>query len=181
MGPEWRTRKLRIDGRLKAAGWEVRPWREGLSLAGLGPTALEEYPTANGPADYALAHRGRVIGVVEAKRAGVAPGNVLGQAERYARGLEETPFVFGEFRAPFLYSSNGEQIWFEDVRAADYRGRELAAFHTPAALEELLGRELGVARAWLVANQNTHPLRPYQLEAIAAAEQAVAASKRRML
>ena len=46
--------------------------------------ALCEWPTNAGPADYALRAEGDLVGVVEAKREGLAVGEVLSQAERYA-------------------------------------------------------------------------------------------------
>jgi type I restriction enzyme R subunit len=152
-------------------------------LAALSRCAVTEYPTANGPADYALVDGGRVVGVVEAKKVSVAPANVLSQAERYAQGLVGTPgaFAVGSFGVPFLYASNGEQIWFEDVRSPRYRSRELAAFHTPAALSEALDRDPDKADAWFAANPNTHKLRPYQIDAISAIEQAMIGGKRQML
>lgn len=183
MEPEWLTRKLRIDARLRAAGWSVRRWSEveGLPLASLPRCALTEFPTANGPADYALVDGGHVAGIVEAKKVGVAPGNVLSQAERYARGVAGSRFNFAGFRVPFLYATNGEQIWFADVRSPAYRSRTLAAFHTPTALADALHRDTQAAAAWFCAHPNQHPLRPYQLEAISAVEQAIVAGKRQML
>jgi type I restriction enzyme R subunit len=40
---------------------------------------------------------------------------VLKQAERYAKGLHSSPYDYGGLRCPFLYSTNGEVIWFHDV------------------------------------------------------------------
>lgn len=51
---EWLTRKERIDPKLKALGWEVMPFEEGRSVTEYSHHAIEEYPTENGPADYAL-------------------------------------------------------------------------------------------------------------------------------
>jgi hypothetical protein len=118
----------------------VWPWRDGLDLAGAGRYALEEYPTTSGPADYALVDGGRIAGIVEAKKVTVGAQNVLGQSQRYARGVAESGVAYGDLRVPFLYSTNGAQIWFEDVRLPDYRRRELAGFHTPGALAEALER-----------------------------------------
>jgi type I restriction enzyme R subunit len=143
MEREWLTRQQRIDMRLRAAGWLIRPWPEveRTPLRLLAACAVTEYPTEHGPADYALIDGGRVVGIVEAKRVGVAPGNVLSQAERYARGLSSGPLRFGAFGAPFLYATNGEQIWFEDVRTPAYRSRHLAAFHTPAVSDWTTGTD----------------------------------------
>lgn len=65
---EWLTRKTLIDKGLGAANWRVTPHKEGVPLSRLDRCAVEEYPTASGPADYALVLGGRVVGVVEAKK-----------------------------------------------------------------------------------------------------------------
>lgn len=70
--------------------------------------AVTEWPTANGPADDVLFVQGQPLGVVEAKRLSLGPRNALAQAERYSKGLTESPFHFGDYRAPFLYSTNSE-------------------------------------------------------------------------
>jgi type I restriction enzyme R subunit len=182
MESEAETRSRRIDGRLQAAGWPLRPWREGLDLARAGCCALTEFPTASGPADYALVDAGRVVGIVEAKKAGRAAYGVLTQSERYSRGVAESPAAYGEYRVPFHYSTNGETIWFEDVRLPQYRSRELAGFHTPAALREAQERSFDDVRAWFAANPNHDDhLRDYQRDANDAVEQAIVSGKRTML
>ena len=60
--PEWLVRKKRIDPQLDAAGWP----RAASPI--LSPHRLEEYETANGPADYALAINNQILGIVEAKK-----------------------------------------------------------------------------------------------------------------
>ena len=179
---EWRSRKRRIDPLLRKAGWRVAQFDPSRPLSACDGEALEEYPTAHGPADYALCLDGRIVGIVEAKRLSLGPQNVLTQAERYARGVAGSPFDFRGFRVPFLYSSNGEVIWHHDVRHPLERSRQLRGFHSPAALAEALGRSLDDAIARLVARPNDHhDLRPYQRDASAAVEQAVADRKRRVL
>jgi type I restriction enzyme R subunit len=178
---EWATRKKRIDPQLVAAGWEVEAFNGHISLAECAHHALTEFPTANGPADYALV-AGQPLGVVEAKKLTRGPQNVLTQAERYARGLPDGPFNFGGLRVPFLYSTNGQDIWFHDVRHPLNRSRRIAAFHTPTALQEMLGRDFDAACSWFPATPNIHPLlRPYQVEANTAIEQAIGRRKRQML
>ena len=49
---EWLTRKRIIDGKLRAAGWEVVPFKKAKDLR-LSNTAIEEFETGNGPADWA--------------------------------------------------------------------------------------------------------------------------------
>jgi type I restriction enzyme, R subunit len=55
-------------------------------------------------------------------------------------------------------------------------------FHTPAALQELLNRDFEGSVSSLISNTQWHPrLRPYQIEANQAIEQAIAQQKRLML
>jgi type I restriction enzyme R subunit len=134
--PEWLVRKKRIDPQLDAAGWP----RAASPI--LSPHRLEEYETANGPADYALAQGNQVLGIVQAKKLTLGPQNVLTQAERYSRGATSNPLNFHGFHVPFLYSTNGEVLWFRDARHPLNRSRRIASFHTPAALTKLMPRVL---------------------------------------
>jgi type I restriction enzyme R subunit len=182
MESERRTRKSRIDPKLKALGWRVVPFDASTSLTALDGCAIEEYPTENGPADYALCLDGRILGVVEAKKLTLGPQNVLTQAERYSRGCSTSLLNYDGCRVPFLYSTNGEVIWFHDVRHQLSRSRKVNQFHTPAALREKLEHDLDVATDWLKTHANDHSwLRPYQIEANNAIEKAVADRKRLML
>jgi type I restriction enzyme, R subunit len=179
---EWQTRKSRIDTRLKALGWNIPPFDPSRPLSGYQQAAITEYETANGPADYALAVDGTLLGVIEAKKVSLGPQNVLIQAERYSRGASDNPLDFAGFHIPFAYSTNGEVIWFHDLRDKRNRSRRLADFHTPSALTELLARDFDTACSWFASHPNNHPLlRPYQMEANAAIEKAIAERKRQML
>ena len=179
---ERQTRKERIDPMLGALGWRVVPHDPARPLSEYDRCAVEEYPTDNGPADYALCVGGRILGIVEAKRIGSGPQEVLRQAERYSRGCTTSFLNFSGYRVPFLYSTNGEVIWFRDVRDSRNRSRHVAGFHTPAALCELLDKDFDAACQELLGTPNEHPLiRPYQVEANAGIEQAIAEGKRRML
>ncbi len=179
---EWLTRKRLIDPRLKAVGWKVVPFSSDLDLTNSEPLAVEEYPTDNGPADYALCVDGQILGIVEAKKLTLGPQNVLSQAERYSRGATANPFNFDGYHVPFLYSTNGEVIWHHDIRRPLSRSRRIAHFHTPDALTERLSIEANEALQRLAALPNDHPrLRPYQIEASTGIEQAIEHSKRQML
>jgi len=108
--------------------------------------------------------------------------SVLSQAERYSRGVQDGSFDFDGFHVPFLYSTNGENIWHHDIRNSMNRSRQIARFHTPKALSEILGANLETAAHKLLTKPNDHPkLRPYQIEANNAIEQAIAERKRQML
>ena len=124
---EWHTRKRRIDTRLASLGWKVVPFDPSRPLSAYDAHAIEEYPTAAGPADYALVVNGRLLGIVEAKKITLGPQNVLVQAQRYARGADRavTGFDFHGHHVPFLYSTNGEVIWFHDVRHPLSRSRSV--------------------------------------------------------
>lgn len=81
MESESQTRKKRIDTKLLDAGWEIVPFEDGMNLGTLTNHAIEEFPTANGPADYALVSTGQLLGVIEAKKVTVGAKGVLVQAE----------------------------------------------------------------------------------------------------
>jgi type I restriction enzyme R subunit len=172
------TRRLRIDPKLRAAGWHPI---EFVAPRAAAPVAIEEFETPNGPADYALAADGRVVGVVEAKKLTLGPQGVLVQAERYSRGIDQTPLFQGEFGVPFLYATNGEVLWFHDVRHPLNRSRPVSGFHTPSALTELLRRDFDAELNALAAIPPNARLRPYQHEATDAIEEAIRARRRKML
>ena len=179
--PERVTRRTRIDPKLAAADWSVGPFLSSEVASSLQRAAVEEYETVVGPADYVLAHAGRLLGVVEAKKLTVGPQGVLPQAERYARAIPSDAPYQGEYGVPFLYSTSGEETWFHDVRHALNRSRRVATFHTPSALEEMLERDYQ-AELTALAAVPLHPgIRAYQLEANAAIEQAIAARQRKLL
>jgi len=179
---EWLTRRTLIDPQLAAAGWKIVPFDSGKPLSELDCSAIVEYPTDNGPADYALCVGGRILGIVEAKKLSLGPRNVLTQAERYSRGASSSPLRFGSYRVPFLYSTNGEAIWHHDIRHEFNRSRPVAAFHSPAALQEKLQSDFGAACRALQALPNSHGrLRDYQIECNGEIEKAIDQRKRHML
>jgi len=176
------TRKKRIDPLLKAANWKVTRYETGMDLSQYNKCALEEFPTDNGPADYALCLDGKIVAVVEAKKVSLGPQNVLSQAERYAEGIKGSPFNFSGFRVPFIYSTNGEIIWYHDLRNSLNRSRVVAKFHTPDALSERLRDTFEASCQRLAGWENAHPMiRPYQADANTAIEQAIRDRKRQML
>jgi type I restriction enzyme, R subunit len=181
MESEKATRQARIDPRLAAAGWTVTPFDPSMLDAIPSGRAVEEWPTDFGPADYALCDEHAVRGVVEAKKLTVGAQGILPQAERYARAIDRQPKYQGEFGVPFLYSTNGEETWFHDVRRPQNRSRKVATFHTPNALRELMERDSEAEFAKLRTIPLNPGLRPYQVEANTAIEQTVADGKRKML
>lgn len=182
---EWKTRKQRIDTKLRALNpkWEIIKYREGLDTSVLQYHAVEEYPTASGPADYALFVKGRLLGFIEAKKVSVGAQNVLEQAKRYSRGAFDGTGNWRGYRVPFLYSTNGEIIYFLDVRYEKNIFREVTNFHTPDALTELFEYDQAASYTQLQNNpiEQIERLRLYQQKAIAATESAMINGKRAML
>jgi len=182
---EWLTRKLRIDTRLRALNpqWQIIPWSESLDTSKLTCHAVTEFPTENGPADYALFVNGIFIGIIEAKKVAVNPQNVLEQAKRYSRGAANGPGNWNGFHVPFLYATNGEIIWHLDVRLEKPVSRPVVNFHTAAALEEKFTFDDTKSRKWLLDTppEKITRLRPYQVASIVATESAMLAGKRELL
>lgn len=179
---EVQTRRQRVDPLLQAHGWTVEPFDLEQPPSNYEAHALSEFPTANVPVDYALIVRGQILGIVEAKKVTLGPQGVLTQAERYSKGVTDSPFNFSGRRVPFLYSTNGEIVWFHDIRHELNTARKIAGFHTPSALEEMISHDFVEACSWFIQNPNDHEdLRPYQREANTAIEEAITNRKRQML
>lgn len=183
--PEWLTRKRRIDARLRAVkpAWEIVPHREGLDLSRLTHHAVTEFPTASGPADYALFVKGKLLGIIEAKKVGLSPQNVLEQAKRYASGAAQGPGNWDGLRVPFLFASNGELVWFLDARQDKHVSRQISGFHTPEALESFFSADGGAACARLrgLSIDRIERLRDYQKRGIQAIESAIMDGRRELL
>jgi type I restriction enzyme R subunit len=177
---EYLTRKKKIDPKLRAAGWDVVPYTHGKPLSAYERCAIEEYPTDNGPADYALCINGDIFGIVEAKKVTLGPQNVLPQAERYARGLKDNQFNFDGLRAPFLYSTNGEVIWYHDVRHRLNRSRQVAGFHSPDALLDRLQADIDSECVLFFSTPDNGRMRPYQRDAGNAIGEAITGRHRAM-
>jgi len=178
---ERETRAQRIDPRLRRAGWTPQAFKSPGESKFAHAAAIREYPTASGPADYALCDGGHVRGVVEAKKLAVGTQEVMEQAKRYSRGIDQQPEYQDQYRVPFLYSTNGEIIHFLDVRSPLNLSRRVSGFHTPAALAELLLRDTDAELARLADVPFSPILRPYQRDANLAIDQAFRERKRRML
>ena len=181
---EWQTRRDRINRKLNTLkpAWKIIKHREDLDTSTLYHHAVEEYPTANGPADYALFVKGKLLGIIEAKKVSVSPQNVLEQAKRYSKGAFGGPGNWQGYRVPFLYATNGEVVWHIDVRNEKNISRQIANFHTADALEEFFEDDRANGLTWL-ANKpiDIEGIRLYQERAVYAIEDAVAKGKRSML
>lgn len=166
---EWQTRRDRINKKLLALKpvWDIIKFREGIDVSALDCHAVEEYPTGNGPADYALFVKGKLLGIIEAKRVKIGPQNVLEQAKRYSRGAFSGPGNWRSYRVPFLYATNGEVIWHVDIRNEKNISRQISNFHTADGLEEFFENDRANGLEWLANNPvDIESIRPYQEEAI---------------
>ncbi|TIN43080.1 MAG: type I restriction-modification system endonuclease [Mesorhizobium sp.] len=199
---EAETRAL-IDRQLRDRGWDADT-RALRHSAGVRPAkgrnmAIAEWPTINGPADYALFFGTMLVGVVEAKRRRKNVSAAIDQAERYSPGIEpSSDFVtaggpWGEHRVPFVFAANGRSylkqietesgIWFRDTRRSANHRRALVDWPTPEGLVGQLEVDQDAATAALKVQpfEFGFPLRPYQEGAIRAVETALSAEQRSML
>ncbi len=131
MQPEAKARK-KIDTLLEKAGWVVQDYKELNLSAGFG-IAAREFPTSNGPADYALYINKRIAGVIEAKPEGHTLGGVDWQSDKYIQGISESiPRITSI--APFIYETTGDEHQFRNLLDPEPRSRHVFAFHTPETL-----------------------------------------------
>ena len=125
-----------IDRQLIACGWIIQDKSKINLNAGLG-TAVREYQTDNGPADYILFVDRKPVGVIEAKREQEAVRLSVheDQAEGYARAklrlLNNDPL-------PFVYESTGEVTRFTDFRDPKPRARSVFTFFRPETFVEMI-------------------------------------------
>jgi type I restriction enzyme R subunit len=165
------TRQL-IDSQLREAGWLVDS-QELRHAKGTRPKkganmAIAEWPTETGPADYVLFAGLTPLAAVEAKRKNLNVSSNLQQSKRYSRGFQPSAETMmhpanwgkdGEFRLPFVYSSNGRSysrqlatnsgIWFADIRRPTNISHPLQGWRSPEGLSALLAMDVDAAQAGL--------------------------------
>ena len=192
-----------IDRQLRERDWEADSstlrYSKGVRPARGRAMAIAEWPTASGPADYALFIDTKLIAVVEAKRRNKNVSAAVDQAERYAKGFQFDAGTdaaggpWGAYRAPFVFSANGRPylkqietesgIWFRDTRKDTNRRRALVDWFTPDGLKAELGTDREAAQEALKTQPFNFgfPLRPYQRTAIEKIEEALGHGQREML
>lgn len=195
------TRRMIIDGKLQLRGWEADTKNIRFSKGTLPEKgrnlAIAEWPTKNGPADYALFIGEKLVGVVEAKKWKTDVAKDLMQAERYSSGIkdEDKEYIINEwdsYRVPLAFSTNGrgylEQvktksgIWFRDLRLKSNLARPLTEWPTPREIEDILKYDEEKANFDL-KNENIDilPLRRYQKQMIDVVEEAILKGERKAL
>lgn len=199
---EAETRAI-IDQKLRERGWEVDSatlrHSKGTRPVKGRATAIAEWPTASGPADYAFFIGLQCVAVAEAKRKRKNVPGALVQAERYSRdiqlgeGTETAGGPWEAYRIPFVFATNGRPylkqletssgIWFRDTRHATNHSRALMDWFTPEGLKAELGMDRIAATEALKTQTYDFgfPLRPYQKKAIQKVEEALSQDERAML
>ena len=160
--------RILIDDQLRQAGWDPADKTQVLT---------EQSVPDGGRADYVLLDQnGRPLAVVEAKRSAIQPYVAKQQALPYAKQL----------KAPFIFLTNGELIYFWDYTNDD--ARIVNAFYSRRDLERLVHmREERKPLAtipipdYYLRQGEQRKLRPYQQDAMKALDHAVELGKRRFL
>ena len=181
---EWQTRRDRINKKLTslAQPWTIIKFKDTLHGVSLTRHAVEEYPTDNGPADYAFFVDGKLLGFLEAKKVSVGAQNVLEQAKRYSKGIKRGIGKWGPYGVPLLYSSNGENEFFLDIRRDQNLPRKISTFHTPDGVSEIFSKGQNYYNINVIQSPPAfYGIRPYQVNAITAVEKAINDGKREML
>lgn len=144
--PEQHARR-QIDALLLAAGWDVQD-RAAMNLAAATGVAIREFRTHAGPADYLLFLGTLLVGVVEAKEAGVTLSSVEAQTRDYAAKAPR-PLQVPVRPLPFLFESTGVETWLTKGLDPEPRARRVFSFHRPETL-----------RAWLDAESDRRSGQP---------------------
>lgn len=121
------------------AGWAVVD-RDHFSPEVSAVAVEEGLLKGNLEADYLLFLNGKAFGVLEAKKedADVTSLSVCEQAENYTRKLPGWCAAW-ENPLPFVYVSNGKDLYFRDLRNPEGVYEPLKTIHTPKQITRLLG------------------------------------------
>ena len=173
--------RVRIDERLRSAGWDVQN-KADIDFNAEQGVAIREYRTDVGAADYVLFAGGQPVGVIEAKRDDW--GEKITTAEEQTEGYAKArlKWIANARRLPFLYESTGMITRFTNGRDPNPRSREIFNFHRP----ETLGRWMRAARSFrtgiaLLPPLDSGGLRRCQIRAIDKLEASLKAGRPRAL
>ncbi|WP_456088128.1 type I restriction endonuclease subunit R [Parabacteroides sp.] len=140
MTPEEKARR-KIDQWLTDAGWKVVD-REDYEPACTAVAIREGLLKGNLEADYFLFINGKAVGVLEAKREDIDAfsNKVCEQAALYARSV---PNIYQTYQKPlpFIFTSNGKDLYFCDFREQDSYFKQIMSIPTPHELVKKLGIE----------------------------------------
>jgi type I restriction enzyme R subunit len=164
--------RIVVDRLLREAGWDIEDKSQ----------VSTEEAAGDGRADYLLKSTlSRPLAVVEAKRFSLDPYSAKEQARDYAQSLA----------APFVILSNGREHYFWEYETGDARPvvglpsradierRANLRVHRPGGLQATLNA-LPLPTQFRFKGEDVDA-RPYQLQCIQAADEALLAGRRRML
>lgn len=180
MTPEEIARQL-IDEKLTQAGWLVQDRKEFDRFAGIG-VACREFVMEDGTeADYLLFVDGKAAGVIEAKKAGIVLSGIENQSKGYSCHLPAYVKHY-QLPLPYIYESNGSEIFFTDLRDPHPVARPVFHFHQPGTLKESLDKGPSLrARLQNLPVLQRGSLRECQFTAIQNLEKSLALGKPRSL
>ena len=138
MTPEEKARQ-KIDQWFTDAGWEVIN-RDEYEPTSTAVAIREGLLKDNLEADYFLFISGKAVGVLEAKReeTDTFSSKVCEQAALYARSV---PNIYQTYQKPlpFIFTSNGKELYFCDFREQDQCFKQIMTIPTPHELVKKLG------------------------------------------
>lgn len=138
MTPEEKARQ-KIDQWFTDAGWEVIN-RDEYEPTSTAVAIREGLLKDNLEADYFLFISGKAVGVLEAKReeTDAFSSIVCEQAALYAKRV---PNIYQTYQKPlpFIFTSNGKELYFCDFREQDHYFKQIMTIPTPHELVKKLG------------------------------------------
>ena len=138
MTPEEKARQ-KIDQWFTEAGWKVIN-REDYEPTCTAVAIREGLLKGNLEADYFLFINGKAVGVLEAKREDIdaLSDKVCEQAVLYAKSV---PHIYQAYQKPlpFIFTSNGKELYFCDFRKQEQNFKQIIAIPTPYELVKQLG------------------------------------------
>ena len=177
MTPEEKARQ-KIDQWFADAGWKVIN-REDYETTCTAVAIREGLLNGNLEADYFLFINGKAIGVLEAKREDIdaLSDKVCEQAVLYARNV---PNIYQAYQKPlpFIFTSNGKELYFCDFREQDSCFKQIMTIPTPHELVKKLGIEDTFAGLPTLEKKG---LRDCQYEAITELEKSFRSGQNRAL
>ena len=177
MTPEEKARQ-KIDQWFAEAGWKVIN-REDYEPTCTAVAIREGLLKGNLEADYFLFINGKAVGVLEAKREDIdaLSDKVCDQAALYAKSV---PPIYQTYQnpLPFIFTSNGKELYFCDFRKQEQSFKQIMAIPTPYELVKQLG--ISDSFAGLPTLQKKG-LRDCQYEAVTELEKSFRAGQNRAL
>ena len=177
MTPEEKAR-IKIDQWFADAGWKVVN-REDYEPTCTAVAIREGLLKGNLEADYFLFINGKAVGVLEAKReeTDAFASEVCEQAALYARSV---PNIYQAYQKPlpFIFTSNGKELYCCDFREQDSCFRQVMNIPTPHELVKRLGIEDAFAGLPTLKKKG---LRDCQYEAVTELEKSFRSGQNRAL